>query len=256
MTNPHYAVRHSTDPHPVRPGTSDALFARTIDATQHAPLVRVQETVAALIPRVAAPLGSPLLISMLALTLVLLWVASRMRFRPSALLLSAVLVMALTSFRPMRTSESAQTPNQRIAEEPQSWMQFKDETNAPRAEPTPFAVEVSAPEDGSPPEEVSPPELPDQRKEPERPRDAYEPALPPVQITLPPEVRVQIPPAVMMMLQREEVRAAIKELQFSASPGGTRRASQSTVAELLAASPSQFLDHGSRQIFRTPDVRC
>src|SRR5438128_4467792 len=204
MTNPHYAVRHSTDPHPVRPGTSDALFARTIDATQHTPLVRAQETVAALIPRVAAPLGSPLLISMLALTLVLLWVAARTRFRPSALLLSAVLVMVLTSFRPMRMSEPGQPSDDRIAEQPQSWMQFRDETNTPAAEPTPFAVEVSTPEETSVPEEASPPE--------DR-RDSYEPVLPPVHITLPPDVRVQIPPAVMMMLQRQEVRDAIRELQ-------------------------------------------
>ena len=214
MTNPHYAVRHSTDPHPVRPGTSDALFARTIDATQYPPLVRAQETIAALIPRVAAPLGSPLLISMLGLTLVLLWVAARTRFRPSALLLSAMLVMTLTSFRPMRTSEPAQGPDDRIAEEPQSWMQFKDDSNALRAEPTPFAVEVSAPEDVSSAENVSPPELPEQPAEPEQPRDAYQPPLPPVQIALPPDVRVPIPPAVMMMLQRKEVRAAIKELRF------------------------------------------
>ena len=208
MTNPHYAVRHSTDPHPVRPGTSDALFARTIDATQHPPLVRAQETVAALIPRVAAPLGSPLLISMLALTLLLLWVAARTRFRPSALLLSAVLVMVLTSFRPMRMSEPDQTSDNRIAEEPQSWMQFKDNRNDPPAQPTPFAVEASEPEDGSPPEEVSPPE--------DR-RHSYEPALPPlpaVHITLPRDLRVQIPPAVMMMLHREEVRDAMRELRF------------------------------------------
>src|SRR5437867_8090133 len=141
MTNPHYVARHSTDPHPARPGTSDALFARTIDATQHTPLVRAQETVAALIPRVAAPLGSPLLISMLALTLVLLWVAARTRFRPSALLLSAALVMTLTSFRPMRMSEPDQTSDDRIAAEPQSWTQLRDEPNGPGAEPTPFAVE-------------------------------------------------------------------------------------------------------------------
>ena len=101
MSNPHYAMRPSLDPHPVRPGTSDALFARTIDATVHPPLVRAQETVAALSPRVAEPLGSPLLLSMLGLTLVLLWMASRMRFRPSALVLSGLLVMTLTSFHPL-----------------------------------------------------------------------------------------------------------------------------------------------------------
>src|SRR5215212_6147518 len=104
MANPHYVMRHAVDPHPVRPGTSDALFARTIDATIHPPLVRAQETVAALIPRVAVPLASPVLLSMLGVTLVMFWVASRMKFRPSALVLSGLLVMTLTSFHPLRAS--------------------------------------------------------------------------------------------------------------------------------------------------------
>src|SRR5712671_4695497 len=73
------------DPEPVRPGTSDALFARTIDATIHPPLVRAQETVVALVPRVAqaaAPLASPLFLGALALTILFTWVAIRMRYRP------------------------------------------------------------------------------------------------------------------------------------------------------------------------------
>ena len=92
------------DPVPVRPGTSDALFARTIDATVHPPIVRAQETVAALVPRVAqaaAPLVSPLFLSALALTLIFVWIAHRMRYRPSALVLAALLVMTLTSFQPV-----------------------------------------------------------------------------------------------------------------------------------------------------------
>ena len=93
------------DPVPVRPGTSDALFARTIDATVHPPIVRAQETVAALVPRVAqaaAPLVSPLFLSALALTLIFVWVAHRMRYRPSALVLAVLLVMTLTSFQPVQ----------------------------------------------------------------------------------------------------------------------------------------------------------
>jgi hypothetical protein len=93
------------DPVPVRPGTSDALFARTIDATVHPPLVRAQETVAAFVPRVAeaaAPLASPLFLSAIALTLIFVWVAHRMRYRPSALVLGALLVMTLTSFHPVQ----------------------------------------------------------------------------------------------------------------------------------------------------------
>jgi hypothetical protein len=98
------------DPEPVRPGTSDALTARTIDATVHPPLVRAQETVAAFVPRVAqaaAPLASPLFLGALALTLVFVWVAIRMRYRPSALVLGALLVMTLSSFNPMLQPEQS-----------------------------------------------------------------------------------------------------------------------------------------------------
>jgi hypothetical protein len=111
MTNPHHPMGHPTDADPVRPGTSDALFARTIDATVHPPLVRAQETVTAFIPRVtqaAAPLASPLFLGALALTLVVVWVAIRMRYRPSALLLSGLLVMTLTSFNPAQKPEPPQ----------------------------------------------------------------------------------------------------------------------------------------------------
>ena len=108
MTNPHYRMGHPADGTAVRPGTSDALFARTIDATVHPPLVRAQETVVGLVPRVAqaaAPLASPLFLSALALTLVFVWVATRMRYRPSALVLGALLVMTLSSFNPMQKPE-------------------------------------------------------------------------------------------------------------------------------------------------------
>jgi hypothetical protein len=108
MTNPHYSMGHPADGTAVRPGPSDALFALTIDATVHPPLVRAQETVVGLGPRVAqaaAPLASPLFLSALALTLVFVWVAMRMRYRPSALVLGALLVMTLSSFNPMQKPE-------------------------------------------------------------------------------------------------------------------------------------------------------
>ena len=116
MTNPHHPMGHPTDGTAVRPGTSDALTARTIDATIHPPLVRAQETVAGLVPRVAqaaAPLASPLFLSALALTLVFVWVAIRMRYRPSALLLAALLVMTLTSFHPVQKPEQLRTADVR-----------------------------------------------------------------------------------------------------------------------------------------------
>jgi hypothetical protein len=89
------------DPLPVRPGTSAALTARTIDATVHPPLVRAQEKAAELIPRLAEPLASPLLLVMLAGTVVLLWMAKRAHFRPAGLLLPAAMMLLLTSFRPV-----------------------------------------------------------------------------------------------------------------------------------------------------------
>lgn len=104
------------NPDAVRPGTSDALFARTIDATVHPPLVRAQETVVALVPRLAqaaAPLASPLFLSALGLTLVFVWVAIRMRYRPSALVLGALLVMTLTSFNPVPKPELLRTADVR-----------------------------------------------------------------------------------------------------------------------------------------------
>jgi hypothetical protein len=116
MTNPHYPMVHPTDGVAVRPGTSDALFARTIDATVHPPLVRAQETVVALGPRIAqaaAPLASPLFLGALGLTLIFVWVAIRMRYRPSALVLGALLVMTLTSFNPAPKPEVSRTADSR-----------------------------------------------------------------------------------------------------------------------------------------------
>ena len=98
------------NPDAVRPGTSDALTARTIDATIYSPLVRAQETAATLVPRVAhaaAPLASPLFLGALALTLVFTWVAIRMRYRPMAIVLGTLLVMTLTSFNPVQKPEQS-----------------------------------------------------------------------------------------------------------------------------------------------------
>jgi len=104
MPNPHQPMGYPTDAHPVRPGSSAALTARTIDATVHPPLVRAQETVSGLVPRLsqaAAPFTSPLFLTALGLTLTFVLIARRMRYRPSALLLSGLLVTTLTSFHPV-----------------------------------------------------------------------------------------------------------------------------------------------------------
>jgi hypothetical protein len=137
MTNPHRSMSHPLDPHPVRPGTSAALTARTIDATVHPPLVRAQEAVAAFIPRVSAPLlDSPLLFSMLGATLIFVWVAHRAKYRPSALLLSAALVMALTSFHPVAGTTEVGVADNSSGTEDRSWRPM--EQRAADYEPAPL----------------------------------------------------------------------------------------------------------------------
>ena len=104
MTDPARPASFTTDPHPVRPGTSAALTARTIDATQHPPIVRAQEAVVEAIPRLADTVTSPLFLTTVGLTLVLVWMVVRLRSRMVWLVLSAIMVMTLTSFRPVRGS--------------------------------------------------------------------------------------------------------------------------------------------------------
>lgn len=117
MSQPVLPANYPTDALVARPGTSDALTARTIDATVRPPLVRAKEAVVGVIPRVAdaaAPLASPLFLGLLALTLLFVLVAHRMRYRPSALLLGVLLVMGLTSFRPVETPEPKRVAIARI----------------------------------------------------------------------------------------------------------------------------------------------
>ena len=140
MTNQNDPVSFPTDPHPVRPGTSDALFARTIDATPQPPLVRAQETVASAIPRLTTSLSDPLFVAMLAGTLVLVWFAIRMRSRVAPVLLSAMMLMTLTSFRPVRNSVEPPLPrDDMIAEGYERARRFeRREAAPPVAEPPPY----------------------------------------------------------------------------------------------------------------------
>jgi len=116
MPYPQHSMGNFADA-PVRPGTSDALTARSIDATVRPPLVRAQESVATLAPRIAeaaAPFTSPFFLSLLALTLLFFWVAHRMRYRPSALILSVMLVLFLSSFHPTTPVDKAAVASARI----------------------------------------------------------------------------------------------------------------------------------------------
>ena len=182
------------NPDAVRPGTSDALFARTIDATIYPPLVRAQETAVALVPRIAqaaAPLASPLFLGALALTLVFTWVAIRMRYRPSALVLGALLVMTLTSFHPVQKPEQS-----RIAE-----------VEIPR---TTLGGARTSYRDRSymPPAQVEAPDI-DVRVDP-------------VQVYLPPDFAEHMPDwsrdamqsAERMMRENEQVRQMMKQIRY------------------------------------------
>jgi hypothetical protein len=150
------------EPDPVRPGSSDALTARTIDATIHPPLVRAQETVVGIIPRLAqaaAPLTSPLFLSMFAFTIVFILIAKRMRYRPSALVLSALLVMTLTSFHPVVDPEPTQVATIRtpktVTRGSKAWYRYHA---MPRPIDEPMQIQ---PEPPTPPEPPEPPETPD-----------------------------------------------------------------------------------------------
>ncbi len=210
MTYPHQPMGDLADAHPVRPGTSDALTARTIDATVHPPLVRAQETVVALGPRIAAsvaPLASPVLIGLLLVTLVFAWVAHRLRYKPSALVLSALLVAGLTSFRPLEKWEQPRTRAALAKVRPRTlpqgarnldWSQYQPQPVDRYQVPTPMAPEMPS----YPPEDYGRPE--------------------PVEIVTPPNLGDRIPDwsrdamqsAERMVRQNQQLRRMMKELEM------------------------------------------
>jgi hypothetical protein len=180
MTNPHHSMSHPLDPHPVRPGTSAALTARTIDATIHPPIVRAQEAVAAFIPRVSAPLlDSPLLFSMLGATLIFVWVAHRAKYRPSALLLSAALVMALTSFHPVRPADYAAVADDSSATEDGSLRPMDQRAPDYEAAPMPdYAPVYEGPMPADPPDPPTYEDQPDSYATPPDPDSFIVPSVP------------------------------------------------------------------------------
>ena len=194
------------NPDAVRPGTSDALFARTIDATIYPPLVRAQETAIALVPRLtqaAAPLASPLLLGALALTLVFSWVAIRMRYRPSALVLGVLLVMALTSFNPAQKTEDPRitevsTPRTRIGGARPS---YRDRMYTPQETEAPDVAEPTEPESEAPDVAVR---------------------VEPVQIYLPPDFAERLPEwsrdamqsAERMMRENARMREIMRQIRY------------------------------------------
>jgi hypothetical protein len=204
------------NPDVVRPGTSDALFARTIDATIYPPLVRAQETAVALVPRLAqaaAPLSSPLFLGALALTLVFSWVAIRMRYRPSALVLGALLVMTLTSFNPARKAEQTRIADVRI---PRT-------TLGGTRQPHPTVVYAPSPQVEAPDIDVK---------------------VDPVQVYLPRDFAERLPDwsrdamqsAERMMRENERVREVMRQIRFRLREEARHQRWRQMVAERIARS--------------------
>jgi len=192
MQQQHYAPGGLSDPHPVRPGTSAALTARTIDATIHPPIVRARDAVAEVIPRIAAPLSSPLFVGTIALTLLLGWAAIRNRLHARGFLVSAMMVLLLTSFRPMTNAEN------------------RDADNVASRVAAPERFEPATPVTPQPPDPPNVPELRtyqytfDTRDLPESLQ----------QLGLPPEINVELTMPERMMLDREMLRAQIREFRI------------------------------------------
>jgi hypothetical protein len=192
MQHQHYAPGGLADPHPVRPGTSAALTARTIDATVHPPIVRARDAVAEVIPRIAAPLSSPLFVGTIALTLLLGWAAIRNRLHARGFFVSAMMVLMLTSFRPM--TEGVMPSFGEVAE--------------PEKGPERFEVPTPAT-----PQTPDPPYVPELRTYQYTfdTRDLPESLQ---QLGLPPQVNVELTMPARMMLDREMLRAQMREFRI------------------------------------------
>jgi hypothetical protein len=222
------------EPDPVRPGSSDALTARTIDATIHPPLVRAQETVAGIVPRLvqaAAPLTSPLFLTMFAFTIVFILIAKRMRYRPSALVLSALLVMTLTSFHPVVEPEPSQLAQVRTPKNAtrgsKAWYRFHLESQ-PAEEPPQVVVESPPPEQPDPPE---PPEAPDM------PHNPYVFVLPQIPVDRLPEVSTEmIRSAERMMRDNEHMQRMMSQIRHRVREEMRRQYRRQMIAEREARS--------------------
>jgi hypothetical protein len=202
MQQQHYAPGGLTDPHPVRPGTSAALTARTIDATVHPPIVRARDAVAEVIPRIAAPLSSPLFVGTIALTLLLGWAAIRNRLHARGFLVSAVMVLMLTSFRPMTDEGSGTGDGGSGTGAAGSVTNTRSSPRFPLPS-SPFPL----------PDPPDPPDVPELRTYQYTfdTRDLPESLQ---QLGLPPEINVELTMPERMMLNREILRAQMKEFRI------------------------------------------
>jgi len=139
---------YSIDPQAVRPGSSDALFARTIDATQRAPLVKAQEAVAQAVPRIIDSVPPPVIGGTLGLTVLAVMVAShRVQFRFAPVLMAGVLLLPVSNYHAAQTPTSSRAAETQIVEEPQSYERFDRRDSYPEVvESVPFPQDLPEPE--------------------------------------------------------------------------------------------------------------
>src|SRR5256885_4001451 len=159
MLYPHHTSMNNPSAYVVRPGTSAALTARTIDATQRPTLVRAQESVAQVVPQLTDSFRnaftSPVFLTELGLTLVAIWILTRLRRPLAGLAMGTMLVIALTSFttphkpttkykRVVDLTHTPRTTRNRLQSQP--WNGYQYIAPQQMEEPTPVVLEYPTPE--------------------------------------------------------------------------------------------------------------
>jgi hypothetical protein len=158
---------YSMNQYAVRPGTSDALFARSIDATQPPPIVKAQEAVTAAIPRLIDSVPPPLVGTTLGLTVLAVMVAShRVQFKLVPILTAGVLLLPISNYHPAQISgkleaqEIAVVTDEQRARERSEW----EKTYSRGVKPRPVEEEEPDEEESYTPEArdfLVPPEIKD-----------------------------------------------------------------------------------------------
>lgn len=146
---------YSIDQYAVRPGTSDALFARSIDATQPPPLVKAQEAVAAAIPRIIDSVPPPLVGTTLGLTVLAVMVAShRVHFKLVPVLTAGVLLLPISNYHPAQKSQQLQAQEIAVITDEQRSRERSEWEDSYSRDVKPEPVEEEAQEEE--PEEAAP----------------------------------------------------------------------------------------------------
>lgn len=177
---------YSIDPYAVRPGTSAALTARTIDATQRPPLMKAQEAVVAAVPRILESVPPPLLGGTLGLTVLAVMVAShRVQFKLVPVLTAGVLLLPISNYHAAQKPAEIQASDAVVAERPPSYERhdWRDRYS----------------HDGEP---LMVPDVPDVPDVPEVPEISGVPA-PSNEFLIPPEITDGVLPLVEMVVPEE-----------------------------------------------------